>query len=630
MRTPMRRARYRSVFLIVLACLLLGLAELRLFHLQVLRARDPADSAIWRRFSLEEQGRRGDILDARGGVLATTVREVDVRVWTSGVAATRAHDRPRELAEKLAALVGVEPAKTLATLAKPGQWTLLASGIRDPRAIAELRDLARSPPFRALSLETRYVRDYPRGSFVAPLLGWVSWQKSERAKDDPLFEPDGVTRGVAGVESLCERELAPSKGRRSFDRDGRQREMADPSLPETTARDGRAIELTIEPLAQSLVEESIDAAMAEFKPTWAQILVLDPLSGDVLAVAQRPTPAAPRPIVTGPHDATDAELHHFLPVERVYPPGSSFKPFMLGLALEKGVVTPGETIDCEHGAATLRQGRSARTIHDSHRHDALTATGVLVESSNIGMAKIVLRLVPADARKGDPAFQPILDHIAGLGFGKQAYGFAGEARAIVPARRATDRLYALASLAFGQGISITTLQMAAACAAVANGGTWRPARFVRAIEDESGELAPVPEERETRTVFSPATAATVKSMMRQVVEQGATRRWKAPGWSMAGKTGTAEDERRAKTPVTSYWCFAPVEQPRFLVLAVLDEPKLGRFAADNAAKVAAPLLGRLLERFEVPRDEGSARLSALPLSRTGDGVVVSRAVGEGR
>jgi cell division protein FtsI (penicillin-binding protein 3) len=621
MRNVLRGARLRSIFLLALACFLIGLAEARLLHLQVLSARAPSDSAIYRSFSLEEEGRRGELRDARGGQLATTVREVDVRVWTSGIPSAPGRDAPRRLADRLADLCGVEPAETLKMLSRPRSWKLLATGLRDPAVIADLRRLSRQSDFRAVSLETRHVRDYPRGPLLAPLLGWVGWSEEPRDPEDPLFRSGGAMRGAAGLEALLDTELSPARGRRLVRRDGLQRELADPDLEEFVPRDGATVELTIEPLAQLLVEESADAAVAEFEPDWVQILVLDPNSGDVKAAAQRPTPPSPRPSMRRGEDPRQAlALHEFMPAQRRYPPGSSFKPIMLGLVLERGLATPETLVDCENGAATFGP---ARVIHDVHPHSLLTATDVLVESSNIGMAKLVLSLVPPDAGKGGPAYQPVLDHLVRLGFDRPVSGLPGEQGGLLPARASMTRNWSLASLAFGQEIGVTALQMATACAAVANGGAWRPARFVRAVRDDEGAPLPLAEPA-PRRAFSPGTAASLRAMLEQVVERGASRRWKPLGWSVAGKTGTAEDERNGKAPVTSYWCFAPVHDPAFLVLVVLYRPRHGRFAAENAAKVAAPLLGRLLERFEIPQDRPEERLG-----RGGLHLVVSQSVGEG-
>ncbi len=656
MRTLLQRARYRSVFVLALACVLLASAGARLFWLQISRQRDPASVAAWRAFAIEEVGRRGDLLDARGGVLATSVREVDLRVWTSGIAATSRHDYPALLADKLARLVGADPAATRKTLDKPDQWVLLARGVRDPGVIADLRKLAKKPGFRALRLETRFVREYPRGSLFAPLLGWVGWTATATATDadGATAAPDaGSFVGVAGLEERCDAALTPTRGQRLVQRDGRQTEMIDPALPTTPWRDGHDVQLTLEPLAQIAVEEQLDAAMEEFTPDWAQVIVLDPATSDVLAVGQRPTPSAPMPRLAAiAANATKEERarvtaanesilarHQALVVHRVYPPGSSFKPFMLGLVLESGKATPDTMVDCQNGAAAF----GSRVIHDVHPKSLLTTTQVLVESSNIGMSKLVLSLVPTDAKRGAPAFQPVLDHLRRLGFGIRVGGFEGEENGIVPPLASMDRNYTLASLSFGQQILVTSLQMATACAAVANGGIWRAPRLVRAVEGDSG-FEPVPTlPGGDRVVFSPKTAASVRGMLQHVVDDGATKRWKPRGWSMGGKTGTAQDERRHEISISSYWCFAPVSAPRFLVLTVLHHPRRGRFASDNAGKVAGAVMGALLERFDVPRDrpeevlatdpEGlaaAARAPAAPLAEPEPELLISPAVGEER
>lgn len=652
MRARLRQARYRSVFVLALACGLLACAAARLCWLQISRQRDPRSLVAWRTFAIEEQGRRGDLLDARGGVLATSVREVDLRVWTSGVVATARHDYPALLAEELARLVGADPAKTRATLATPGKWVLLARGVRDPGVIADLRRLAKKPGYRALSLETRFVREYPRKELFAPLLGWVGWQPPPAA--DPTAAPEGRFVGVSGFEERCDAALTPTRGARYVQRDGRQSEMVDPAFPEEPWRDGRAVQLTLDPLAQVAIEEQLDAAMEEFRPDWAQVIVLDPRSSDVLAIGQRPTPRQPMPQLAPVRSDASAEAkaqiaaaneielrrHQTFAVHRVYPPGSSFKPLMLGLVLEQGKATPDTLVDCENGTAFFGK----RPIRDTHPKSLLTATGVLVESSNIGMSKLVLSLVPDDAKRGSRAFQPILDHLRRLGFGVRVGGFAGEENGIVPPLKAMDRNYALASLSFGQQIQVTALQMATACAAIANGGLWRAPRLVHAVSGDAGWEVVPPLPGGDRVVFSSRTAAMVRGMCERVVDDGATKRWKPRGWSMGAKTGTAQDEKNHDISISSYWCFAPVAAPRFLVLTILHHPRRGRFAADNAGKVGGAVMGALLERFDVPRDRPEELLRAdgdgpaakhsesldPPLSSGEPGVVVSPAVGEER
>ena len=640
MRTMLRRARYRAVFLLVFAVFLLGAVEVRLFVLQVLRARPPERSSMYRIEDHVERGQRGDIVDRRGGLLASSRRTWEVWGYTSELLRKRqaGEDPARIVALELARITGVDPSEVEKTLNRGKKWARLVSGIRNPVVVAELRRLILQPRFRPLSIEERFERIYPRDAFLAPLVGWVGWQPSAFPEGDERYDADGEFRGVFGIELACERALAPADGRRLVRRDGRRREMVDPALEETAARTGRAVELTIEPLAQDIVEETLDAALAEFRPDWAQAIVIDPRDGEVKALAQRPTPRSPRPL-----DEDDAKNHKLYATQVLYPPGSSFKPFMLGLVLESGVATPETTVDCANGRGLF----GSRPIRDVHPKGVLTATDVLVHSSNIGMTKLVQKLVPSTVKKGDRAFQPILDHIKKLGFKSRISSLPYEEDGLLPRLRDMSLHWSLASLAYGQEIGTTALQVATAAAAIANGGTWRPPRFVHAVEGDDGEMVEVTSDpaREHR-IFTPATNATLKTMLAKVVEEGGTGRWRPRGWSMGGKTGTAQDEKHHEISISSYWCFAPVADPRYLVLVVLYDPKQGRFAADNAAKVASGIMGSLLRRFEVPADRPEelmaelAREAALtraraapqarPRLRASPALISDPAAGEGR
>jgi cell division protein FtsI/penicillin-binding protein 2 len=642
MRTMLRRARYRAVFLLVFAVFLLGAVEVRLFVLQVLRARPLERSPMYRIEDHVERGQRGDIVDRRGGLLASSRRTWEVWGYTSELLRKRTTDEDpaRVVALELARITGVEPGGIEKTLNGGKKWVRLVEGIRNPAVVAELRELTLLPRFRPLTIEERFERVYPRDAFLAPLVGWVGWQPSAYPEDDERYDADGEFRGIFGIELACERALAPADGRRPVRRDGRRRDMVDPALEETAARAGRAVELTVEPLAQDIVEEALDAALAEFRPLWAQAIVIDPRDGEVKALAQRPTPGSPRP-----RDAEDARNHKLYATQVLYPPGSSFKPFMLGLVLERGAATPETTVDCDNGSYPICKGR---VIHDVHPKGVLSATDVLVHSSNIGMTKLVRSLFVPGTKKGDPAFQPILDHIKSLGFKRRISSLPYEEDGLLPRLRDMDLNWSLASLSYGQEIGTTALQVATAAAAIANGGTWRPPRFVHAIEGDDGEMVEVASDpaREHR-VFTPATNATLKTMLAKVVEEGGTGKWRPRGWSMGGKTGTAQNELHHEISISSYWCFAPVADPRYLVLVVLYDPKQGRFAADNAAKVAGGIMGSLLRRFEVPADRPEelvaelAREAALargarplpparPRLRASSALISDPAAGEGR
>jgi cell division protein FtsI/penicillin-binding protein 2 len=643
MRTMLRRARYRAVFLLVFAVFLFGAVEVRLFVLQVVRGRSTERSSMYKAEPETEHGRRGDILDRRGGVLATSLRTFEV--WSYNLEnlypRATAEERAKSgiaIAEELSRITGVDPHAVVEALAGERKWTCLVGSIRNPAVVESLRRLTLEPRFRVLSVEEKFERIYPRGPLFAPVVGWTGWQASRYPTDDPRYDRDGEIRGIFGIELACEKELSAHDGRLLVRRDGRRREMLDPSLDEVAATEGRTVELTLDPLAQEAVERGLDAALEEFNPDWAQAVVIDPRDGDVLAVGQRPTPRSPRPL-----DPEDAELHKLYCTQVLYPPGSSFKPFMLGLVLEKGLATPATTVDCSNGFAKF----GSRQIHDVHPKGVLTAAEVLIHSSNIGMTKLVQKLVATNVKKGDPSFQPVLDHIKNLGFKRRISTLPYEEDGLLPRLRDMSLNQSLASLSFGQEIAVTSLQMATAAAAVANGGTWRPPRFVRAIGDGDGdgdgELVPVPaDDARVHPVFSPAIGATLKGLCVRVVEEGGTAKWRPRGWSMGGKTGTAQNEKHHEIPISSYWCFSPVADPRFLVLVVLYHPKKGRFAADNAAKIAGSVMGELLTAYEIPADRpeeilaDAAKAAATTHAPAGSrlpgrrSLISSPAVGEGR
>jgi cell division protein FtsI/penicillin-binding protein 2 len=637
MRTMLRRARYRAVFLLVFAVFLFGAVEVRLFVLQVVRARPTERSSMYRVEPETEHGRRGDLFDRRGGILATSLRTFEVWSYNLENLFPRASAEERAkgalvIANELSRLTGVDPRSVVESLAGKTKWTRLVDSIRNPAVVDSLRKLTLEPRFRVLAVEEKFERVYPRGALFAPVVGWTGWQPSRYPPEDARYDPDGEIRGVFGIELACEKELSAHDGRRLVRRDGRRREMVDPTLDEVAATEGRSIELTLDPLAQEAVDRGLDAALQEFAPEWAQALVIDPGSGDVLAVGQRPTPRSPRPL-----DEEDAKKHKLDCTQVLYPPGSSFKPFMLGLVLEKGLATPTTRVDCSNGFARFGN----RLIHDVHPKGELTVAQVLIHSSNIGMTKLVQKLVAPNVKKGDASFKPVLDHIKNLGFKRRISTLPYEEDGLLPRLRDMSLNQSLASLAFGQEIAVTSLQMATAAAAVANGGTWRPPRFVRAIEDDDGELVPVPPAA-AHPVFTPATGATLKELLVRVVEEGGTGRWRPHGWSMGGKTGTAQHELHHEISITSYWCFSPVADPRFLVLVVLYNPKKGRFAADNAAKIAGGVMGDLLTAFEVPADRpeelmadaakaaARSRPPAAPRLPARLSLISSPAVGEGR
>jgi cell division protein FtsI/penicillin-binding protein 2 len=249
-----------------------------------------------------------------------------------------------------------------------------------------------------------------------------------------------------------------------------------------------------------------------------------------------------------------------------------------------------ETIDCVDGYWFAGR-RRINDFHASHRH--LDPSEVIIKSSNVGISKIVLRMVPEDVRMGSLAFKSIRDTLLLLGFGKRPGVLAEsqETKGKVYDLSDWSRNYTLASISFGREIAVSPIQLAAAYCAVANDGMYVPPRLIERMESPGGREIRPPLQPACR-VFSAETCKNVREMLARVVEEGSGKKAQIPGVRVGGKTGTAE-KLPARTEVTaSFVALAPVERPTLVVLVVVDEPK----GAHLASKVAAPHVKAILER----------------------------------
>ena len=570
-----RRARYRAAYLLTLASILFVAIEIRLFQLQVVQARDPVELAAYRSHVEDLQGCRGMILDTRGGVLARTTTAVNVFYWSEDHQAGRTTGSMQVLADMLEQILGVDARDTARKLAeKP--WALLAEDVSDPELIAELHGLSRRFKYRGLHLEEIYHRVYPQGSLFAPFLGFV--------------DHEGI--GRSGVERTFDLDLQAIPGSREVLRDARQRVMLGPNLDRDPVEAGRTIHLTLDPVLQLEAERVLERTMEERQATSCMAVVLRPATGEILAMAQRPAPPPGRPLNPG-----EVSRHRSLLLEDVYAPGSTLKPFLLALALERGTVDMATPLDCEDGLSVF----GIRRVTDvDGGYGMLTPADILVNSSNVGMAKIVLQMVPPDIKTGDPRFQFVLDYLRDFGFGEPVLKMPGEAPGLLTRLSKFSKNYTLVSLSYGYEIGVTAAQMATAAAALINGGTWIRPRVWSAVETASGDR--IQPTAESRVVIQPETSALIRGLLQRVVEEGGTSKLRPAGYSMGGKTGTAEKEQDPSKISPSFFCFGPVPDPQLLVLVQVDEPQSGRFASQIAAPPAAELYGKALHLLNIQPD----------------------------
>jgi len=273
-----------------------------------------------------------------------------------------------------------------------------------------------------------------------------------------------------------------------------------------------------------------------------------------------------------------------------YTPGSSFKPLIMAMALKRGTIALGQEIDCEGGSHRI----GGRTVTDTHvDYRWLDPAGVLIKSSNIGMSKIVLGLVPDDTPKGGAAFRPIWNTLTLLGFGRYPGIFDEDFESpgkMTDLARWTST-YTLVSLSFGNEIAVTPIQMASAFSVLANNGLYTPPRLIERMEAPDGSTIDLPTSPAYR-VFPESVCRDVREMLVRVVEEGSGKRARIPGIQVAGKTGTAEKLPQREEVTSSFIAFAPAEQPALLVLVVVDEPQGQHYAS----QVAAPSVKAILER----------------------------------
>jgi cell division protein FtsI (penicillin-binding protein 3) len=349
---------------------------------------------------------------------------------------------------------------------------------------------------------------------------------------------------------------------------------------------GSGVKLTLDKTIQYIAEREIEAVYWRTRSKVAMAVVMDPRTGDVLAIAIRPT-FNPNTFA----ELASREVVRNRAITDPFEPGSTFKAIMAAAALEEGVVRPADRIYAENGAITIARA----TIHDWKRYGWLSFSEVLQNSSNVGSIKVGLSL-------GSERYHR---YMTAFGFGAlTGVGLSGESRGQLRDPRRWSAL-SLPTMSIGQEVSVTALQLVAAFGAIANGGTLMQPRVVKAFLDENGGETRRVEPRAVRQIISKETARTLTEILTRVVDGGTGRHAAIPGYAVAGKTGTAQKldpatRRYSRAPgVLSFVGFAPADAPRFAMLVMLDEPKNEKWGSEAAAPVFAAIGREILRYLEV-------------------------------
>lgn len=557
--------------LAALPALLIGV---KLFWLQTFR-HEKLSATASREFkrTVSEIGPRGRVFGAGGELLAESIVTWDVSLLKRDLRNEAARRKepayPDRAAAELARALALPPAFR-EKFRKAKNFVPVKRGL-DRQAYEAVKALN----LKGVTLEPVQSRYYPSGDLARDLIG--------------------VTRaehGLTGIELLYDKVLSGHVSKREIVRDAAGRVIFQDKLEkEGLPRD---LHLTLDKNIQYFAQEAVRKAVEKNRAELGMALVQDPRSGRILAMASWPR-----------------DLERIEPVEWTYEPGSTFKAVTLAAALERGIVKESDVFYCENGAWAFN---SKITLHDHEPDRDLTLSEVIERSSNIGTAKIGLKLGVKEFYTFTKAF----------GFGaKSGLGFYGESAGLLrPLERFKPIDLAVGS--YGHGIAATPLQVLNAYSALANGGRLYEPRLVEKITEAEGEEVFSNEPAVIRQAVSPDTAARVKKILRAVVERGTGRNADIPGYSVAGKTGTSNkiDPKTGKymigKNVTSFAGFFPLTDPQYTILVVVDNPKKSRYGGDTAAPAFREIAAKIITLRGIKPDLAVSRTPQAPIARVSD------------
>ncbi len=553
-----------------------------IFHL---KDNDHLERVAMRQYrtAVRQSTRRGRILDATG-------RELAIDVMTDSIFANpREIKEPVAAAKALSSVLDLDRRKILGRLSGQRKFVWVKRRVTEKESEA-----VQAMGFPGIHMMRESRRFYPNGMLAASVLGAVGFDS----------EPLG------GVELAADEVLTARNSSGELKRDARGHLYLSPGEEDVVRL--RDVELTIDKTVQYITERSLARAVKDANARGGTALVIDVRSGAILAMANIPTFD---PNEYGSYAIENWKNHAIMDA---YEPGSTFKVIVVASAIDDSVVDVDEIFNCENGRITI----GPDVVRDAHPHGKLSVADIIKVSSNIGAYKVEQRL----GRKR------LEEHILAFGFGNQtALGMPGESAGILSPESHWSELQ-FATIAFGQGIAATPLQMSMAFSAIANGGKLMKPYIIKRVLDEDGAILSSTESQVVARPIRPETSAIMRRLLSRVTGPGGTGTLAASlEYDTAGKTGTAQ-KADAHTGGyvkgkyhSSFIGFAPAQDPRIVVYVSIDEPR-GR--AYYGGQVAAPAFRSIVEEvlpyFKVPGQPSVASetvLAQLPARGVADAVV---------
>ena len=565
--------RKRTLLLFVLFAVLFTALAGRLAWVQVLHNDE------YRHWAKQIRFRDIAIPASRGAICDRNGRPLAVSIEASGIFANRGEVADEaETARELAVALGCRPSSIQDKFKGSTTIVWLARQV-DPRRADRVAQLEPRPD--GIGIERDPKRVYPAGSLASHVLGFTSVKNKGNH--------GLVTEGVEGLEAVLDADLMGRRGVLRAELDARRRTIPETRHLQRRPEHGKDVYLTIDIGIQHIAEAALARTVEEFTPEKACVVVMDPLTGEILALANYPT--------FDPNKARSfsSKLWRNTAVADLYEPGSTLKVVTVAAALNEGIGPREIAADCA-GREKIRGGRITCPVHHPfyNGHGGVDMYSIVRHSCNIGAANLAFRLGPKKLYQYEKAFG-LLDRTE-AGFGCEAVG------SIMPPHK--WRKMRLANVGFGQGIAVTPLQMTGVYATIANGGVYVQPRIVREIRDSDGSIDTPFETNVVRRVISAQAASDLTDMLVGCVRQGTGKNAGIQGRTVAGKTGSAQIAGpNGYIPgeyVSSFMGFAPAHSPRLVIAVVVTRPRGSHYGAVVAAPVFKEIAEKALWYLKVP------------------------------
>ena len=615
-----RKLQYRRVvaLAVLLGAAFLGLGY-RLVDLQFLRHTELTDKAEQNsKRGFLKTPRRGDILDVSGNPLATTV---DVKavcadpvlIGTCQVHVARALapllELPQpELVRQLTPTLRINAAGQtitnrfvrLKTKVPNEKWeeihaamTNLTFGVDEKKLSRNEQRFFRDLRQSAIFARGDQMRVYPDGQLAAHVVGFASSEEIE-VEGAPINQ----IKGRDGIELVFDKQLRGVPGWRLTETDNRKREVVVRRVQDVDAQDGLNVVLTIDSVVQDIVQSALEEGMEKHSPISISGIVVRPRTGEILAMATLPTYDPNDP------DAVDADSRRNRVIADMAEPGSTFKIVTVSGALSDGLVKLTDIYDCENGRFLY----AGRILKDHEPYSLLSVEGIIMKSSNIGAAKIGIKM-------GE---HRLFEYLRNFGFGQRTgIPLPGELAAWVHPRTNWSKV-TIAQIPMGHGLTTTRLQMAMAMSAIANKGLLMRPMLVHRLEDRKGNIVASYAPQTVRQVVSPEAAKAMTQALKTVVEkEGTAAKAGLEHYTVAGKTGTANKVENGVYVKGKYFSsfigFLPADNPEICISVTIDEPHHGYYGGQTAAPIFKRIAELSANYLNIHPDKATESLTNSPM-----------------